>query len=68
MDFSGLIAKKRLRFEELEREVGSGSLYDNPTRARELLREHARLKELLALWTDCEKTAKELEELSLIHI
>lgn len=66
MDFSGLIEKKQRRFEELDREIGSGSLYDDAKRARDLLREHARLKELLALWADFEKTTKELEENRLL--
>lgn len=49
MDFTGLIEKKRTRFDELESAVTSGSLYDDPAKAREILREHARLKELLSL-------------------
>ncbi len=62
MDFSALIEKKQRRFDELEGEIGSGSLYDNATRAKELLREHARLKELLAVWQDYQKASRELEE------
>jgi peptide chain release factor 1 len=49
MDFAPLIARKKERFEELEKLVGAGDLYDNPKRARELLREHTRIKELLEL-------------------
>ncbi len=62
MDFSALIEKKQRRFEELEREISSGSLYDDAARAREALREHARTKELLSLWEDYQKTQRELEE------
>jgi len=61
MDFSVLIEKKQRRFEELEDEIGGGLLFENATRAREILREHARLKELMAIWKDFEKTGRELE-------
>ncbi len=64
MDFGPLIARKRERFDELEKLVAAGDLYDDPKRARELLREHTRLKELLALWQDLSKTSTELEESS----
>ena len=49
------------RFEELEGEIGGGLLFDNAARAREILREHARLKELVTLWKDYEKTGRELD-------
>ncbi len=62
MDYSALIEKKHRRFEELEGEISGGSLFDNAVRAKEILREHARLKELLALWKDFEKTEHELDE------
>lgn len=62
MDFSVLIEKKQRRFGELEDEIGGGLLFENATRAREILREHARLKELMAIWKDFEKTGRELEE------
>ncbi len=62
MNFSLLIEKKRRRYEELAAELGGGTLFENAPRARELLREHARLKELLTLWQDYEKTSRELEE------
>jgi peptide chain release factor 1 len=62
MDFSVLIEKKRRRFEELETEIAAGTLFENAARAREILREHARLKELMTLWQEYEKTARELEE------
>lgn len=55
MDFAPLIARKKERFEELEKLVGAGDLYDNPKRARELLREHTRIKELLALSSTLER-------------
>lgn len=64
MDFGPLIAKKQERFDELEKLVAAGDLYDDPKRARELLREHTRLKELLALWSQLSRTQVELEESS----
>jgi peptide chain release factor 1 len=60
MDYSVLIDKKRRRFHELEEEIGEGLVFDNAGRAREILREHARLKEVMELWKDYEKTEQEL--------
>ena len=62
MDFSALVERKRRRFQELEEEIGRGLLFENSGRAREILREHARLRELMALWQDYEKTGRELED------
>ena len=62
MDFAPLIARKTERFRELDSEIGSSGLYDDPKRARELLREHTRLKELLATWEELEKARRELSE------
>ena len=64
MDFGPLIARKKERFEELEKLVGAGDLYDNPKKARELLREHTRLKELLALAQQLERVTIEFQESS----
>ncbi len=62
MDFAPLIAKKADRFRELEAEIGSGNLYDDPRRAKELLREHTRTKELIASWDELQKARRELGE------
>jgi len=62
MDFSSLIARKADRFRELEAELAAGSLYDDPRKARELLREHTRLKELLGQWELLNKTRGEFAE------
>jgi peptide chain release factor 1 len=62
MDFAPLIAKKNERFHELEAEVGAGSIYNDPKRAREVLREHTRLKELLASWERLGKLRSQLAE------
>ncbi len=62
MNFIPLMEKKARRFEEVEREIGSDSLFDNAKHAREILREHAQLKTLLGLWSDFQKTNRELAE------
>ena len=62
VDFSVLIEKKLRRFGELEAEIGGGSLFADAAHAREVLREHARLKELMALWNHYAKTGRELKE------
>jgi peptide chain release factor 1 len=62
MDFGPLIDQKRGRFYELERQVESSSLFENPKRAREVLREHSGLKSLLKDWDQLEKSIRELEE------
>ncbi len=62
MDFSSLIAKKSDRFRELEAEIAAGSIYNDPRRAREVLREHTQLKELLANWDQLNRARAELTE------
>ena len=62
MDFAPLIEKKTTRFRELEIQVASATLYDDPKRAKEILREHMRLKELLANWEKLQKAQHELSQ------
>ncbi len=62
MDFAPLIARKREAFDELEQAVGSPQLFDDPKRAQEVLRDHARLKTLLGRWDTFQKVTRELEE------
>ncbi len=62
MDFAPLIIKKAERFRELEAEIGSSNLYDDPARAKDVLREHTRIKELLSTWDDLQKARRELIE------
>ena len=62
MDFETLVEKRRARFEELEREMASSGLFDNAARAREVLREHAATKSLLASWASLAKSRRELAE------
>jgi peptide chain release factor 1 len=62
MDFAPLIARKADRFRELEAEIASGNLYADPRKARETLREHTRLKELLAAWEQLKKSRTDLAD------
>jgi peptide chain release factor 1 len=62
MDFTPLIARKADRFRELEAEISSANLYADPRKAREILREHTRLKELLAHWELLKKSRTELAD------
>jgi peptide chain release factor 1 len=62
MDFSSLIDRKRERFTELETAVSAPDLYNDPKRAQELLREHNRLKQMLATWDEFERVDRELTE------
>ena len=62
MDFAPLIARKAERFRELESEIASERLYADPKRARELLREHTRLKELLADWEMLQKVERQVQD------
>ncbi len=62
MDFTPLIEKHSARFQELEALIGQSDLYDNPKRARDLMQEHARVRELLAIAADLEKARTELSE------
>ncbi len=62
MDFSSLVARKTERFRELEAEIAAGSIYNDPKRAREMLREHNQLKGLLTNWDLLLKTRAELSE------
>jgi len=62
MDFEPLVERKRARFGELEAEISAPGLFDNPKRAREVLREHRALKELLGQWERLSKARRELAE------
>jgi len=62
MDFEPLVARKRARFEELEREMASSGLFDNAQRAREVLREHAATKALVETWERLVRARRELAE------
>ena len=52
MDYASLIERRRARLEELERLIGDPALFEDRTRAGELMREHRRTQELLADWAE----------------
>ena len=60
MDYTPLIEKKRTRFAELESLISSPGFFDDPAKAREFTREHARLRKLLDIWNDFTKVQTEL--------
>ena len=62
MHFAQVIAQRRKRFEQLEAQIAESSFFDNPRKARELMREHSGLKRLLELWTDLERAERQLSE------
>ena len=62
MDFAPLIEKKAERFRELDAAISAPDFYANPQAARDVMREHTRLKSLLALWDVFRKTETELRE------
>jgi peptide chain release factor 1 len=62
LDFAPLLAHSADRFRELEAEIASGNLYADPRRARDLLREHNRLKALLGDWGALTKLRAQLVE------
>jgi peptide chain release factor 1 len=62
MDFAPLIEQKKKRFDELEAQISSSTLFENPKKAKEVLREHSRLKLLFEDWDALEKATRELEE------
>lgn len=50
MDYAPLIEKRRERLQELEKQIADPALFDDRTRAGELMREHRRTQELLQDW------------------
>ena len=62
LDFTPLIAKRRTRFDELDKEITDPSLFDDAKKAREVLKEHSRVKELLLTWDDLENSRRQLVE------
>jgi len=62
MDFTPLVEKKADRFRELEAAISSPDFFSNPKKASELMREHTRVKELLAAWEARRKAQTELKE------
>jgi peptide chain release factor 1 len=62
MDYAPLIERKRQRFAELEVQISSPEFFNDPRKAAEFTREHARLKNLLESWDEFTRTETELAE------
>src|SRR3981081_265313 len=62
MDFNLLIERKRERFAQLEREIAGPALFENRKRAGEVMREHARIKQLLEKWNELEIARRQLDD------
>jgi peptide chain release factor 1 len=62
MDFNLLIERRRERFEQLEREIADPRLFENRKQARDTMREHSSVKQLLADWTELETARRQLED------
>lgn len=62
MNFEPLIIRSRERFQEIDRQLADGSVYNQGAKGREIVREHARLRSLLALWDDYQKTGRHLAD------
>jgi peptide chain release factor 1 len=62
LDFHPLIERRRGRFKELESLISDPSLFDDAAKAREVLREHSRLKELITTWDELESCRRQLVE------
>src|SRR5437867_2946455 len=62
MDFNSLIQFKRERFDQLERDIADPALFSNRQRAKEIMREHASIKQLLAKWDELEAARKQLDD------
>lgn len=56
-----MITKKRQRFAELESALSSPDFFADAKKAAALTREHARLKRMLELWAELQKTEADLE-------
>ena len=62
LDFTSLIQQRRERFATLEIAVTSPDLFNDAKKAREVLREHARIKELLTTVDQLETSRRHLAE------
>lgn len=62
VDYSQLIARRKARFLEVEEALGDPELFSNPTRAKDILREHRSLKQSIELWDDLQNTERQLAD------
>ena len=62
MDLSPLIAKKRERLAELDQLVSTDDFFADPAKARDVMREQARLKELADADSEAQRLRTQLSE------
>ena len=62
MDYAPLIEKRRARLAELETQIADPALFNDRTRAEELMREHRRAQELMRDWDELQSVLRQLEE------
>lgn len=62
MDYAPLIEKRRVRLDELELLIADPALFEDRTRAGELMREHRRIQELMQDWASLCEARRQLEE------
>ena len=62
MDYTALIEQRRRRAGEIDDMISDASFFGDPKRASEIMREHRRLKETLALWDRLSEAKRQLEE------
>ena len=62
MDYAPLIEKRRARLAELEEAIAAPDLFNDRTRAEEIMREHRRTKELMDTWEELCTALKNREE------
>lgn len=62
MDYAPLIEKRRTRLQELETAIAEPTLFDDRTRAEEIMREHRRTQALLNNWEELCNARRQLAE------
>jgi len=62
MDYQRLIDSRRTRFAELDDATGDPALFEDPKRARDLLREHRQLRHTLDLWEKLSDQRRQLAD------
>ena len=62
MEYGSLIQRRRERFAELEQQIEDPSLFEDQERARDILREHSRIRELLGDWELLQEAERQMSE------
>jgi peptide chain release factor 1 len=62
MDYSPIIEKKKVRFDELEALMAAPNFYDDNRKAGELLREHRQLDSLLKSWDEYRRVEQQIAD------